>query len=252
MKSLNTIEVKTQTQKINTFKVLNNDIESLSGEIENLANNNKQFQQMPVILEIDQVDFQANELAILVEILTQNNIVTIGIRTQKQELIDFAKFSGLAIFGKALTADEPKKPSKNDAKKPSKNEPKKPSKNKPKNEPSKPHQDKTYKAPKIVAYKVHSSAQILAKDGDLVLLNTVKRNSEVIAHGSISAYKEVSGSVFAGVSGDKKATIFIQSFNAQLVSIAGVYKQFETVPVKLYARPVMIDLKDEKLRFQIV
>jgi len=50
----------------------------------------------------------------------------------------------------------------------------------------------------------------------------------------------------------EKATIFIHSFNAQLVSIAGVYKRFDVVPTKLYARSVMIDLNKGKLRFQIV
>jgi septum site-determining protein MinC len=42
--------------------------------------------------------FQANELAVLIEILTQNNMVTIGIRSTVQELIDFARFSGLVVF----------------------------------------------------------------------------------------------------------------------------------------------------------
>jgi septum site-determining protein MinC len=44
--------------------------------------------------------FQANELAVLIEILTQNNMVTIGIRSTVQELIDFARFSGLVVFDK--------------------------------------------------------------------------------------------------------------------------------------------------------
>ncbi len=231
MKDLNTVEVKTQSEVINTFKVLSSDIERFSDEIEALVNDKKELQHTPVILEIEQIDFQANELAILVEILTQNNIVAIGLRTRKQELIDFAKFSGLAMFGKVLIAEEVKAPKQNIA-------PKLP--------------DKVYQAPKVVTDKVRASMQIVAKEGDLVLLNTVKKDAEVIAHGSISAYKDAQGKVFAGVAGDKQATIFIQSFNAQLVSIAGVYKTFDKVPAKLYARPVMISLVDDKLNFQIV
>ncbi len=73
-----------------------------------------------------------------------------------------------------------------------------------------------------------------------------------MSFGSISAYKEVQGSLFAGIDGDEKATIFIHSFNAQLISIAGIYKKFDVVPTKLYARSVMIDLIDSQLRFQII
>ncbi|HCE34922.1 MAG TPA: septum site-determining protein MinC, partial [Gammaproteobacteria bacterium] len=87
---------------------------------------------------------------------------------------------------------------------------------------------------------------------DLVLLGVVKSDAEVMSYGSVSAYKEVQGKVFAGISGNEKSTIFIHSFNAQLVSIAGVYKRFDVVPTKLYARSVMIDLNKGKLRFQIV
>ncbi|SFV78156.1 Septum site-determining protein MinC [hydrothermal vent metagenome] len=237
MKKSNLIEVKTQTEALYTLKVLTNNTDDLLTEIAALANNNKkQFQHAPVILEIENKHFQANELAVLVEILTQNNMVAVGIRSRKQELIDFAKFSGLAVFGKSLTPSKPKKSNKKYT------EDKAPN----------PHQDKVYQAPKIVANKVHSSMQILAKDSDLVLLGTVKADAEVMSYGSVSAYKEVRGKVFAGISGDEKATIFIQSFNAQLISIAGVYKKFDVVPTKLYARSVMIDLDEGKLRFQII
>ncbi len=236
MKKPNLIEVKTQTEALYTLRVLTNNTDDLISSIADLANNNKkQFQHAPVILEIENKHFQANELAVLVEILTQNNIVAVGIRSRKQELIDFAKFSGLAVFGKSLTPSNPKKPSK-----------------KVQNDAPNPHQGLVYRAPKIIANKVYSSTQVIAKDSDLVLLGVVKADAEVMSYGSISAYKEVRGKVFAGISGDEKATIFIHSFNAQLVSIAGVYKKFDVVPTKLYARSVMIDLVDDKLRFQII
>ena len=236
MKKPNLIEVKTQTEALYTLRVLTNNTDELIDEIEHLANNNKkQFQHAPVILEIENKYFQANELAVLIEILTQNDMVAVGIRSRKQELIDFAKFSGLAVFGKSLSPSQPEltKPVVDD---------KLPN----------PHQDRVYQAPKIVTSKIYASTQVLAKDRDLVLLDVVRSNAEVMSHGSISAYKEVQGRVFAGISGDEKATIFIHSFNAQLISIAGIYKQFDVVPTKLYARSVMIDLKDGKLRFQIV
>ena len=164
--------------------------------------------------------------------------LAVGIRSKKQELLDFAKFSGLAVFGKSLTPSD----------KPVALEPH------PEVETSvpNPHQDPVYQAPKIISGQVYSQQQIVSRDRDLVLLSTVKSGAEVLSYGSISAYKEVRGRLYAGIEGDEKATIFIHAFNAELVSIAGVYKKFDVVPTKLYARSVMVDLVDGNLRFQII
>ncbi len=240
MEKLNTIEVKTQTEALYTLRVLSNNTDKLSEEINELATSNKkQFQHAPVILEIEDNNFQANELAVLVEILSQNDMVAVGIRSKKQELVDFAKFSGLAVFGKSLTPSKTNKIKKTPTPKAETNVPN-------------PHQDRVYQAPKIVTGKVYSQQQIVARDTDLVLLATVKSGAEILSYGSISAYKEVRGRIYAGIDGDEKATIFIHSFNAELVSIAGVYKKFDVVPTKLYARSVMVDLVDGNLRFQII
>ncbi len=236
---MRTIEVKTQTEALYTLRVLSNNTDRLEQEVSELASNNKkQFQHAPVILEIEDNNFQANELAVLVEILSQNDMVAVGIRSKKQELLDFAKFSGLAVFGKSLTPSEqttePELPPEVETSAPN------------------PHQDPVYQAPKIVSSQVYSQQQIISRDRDLVLLSTVKAGAEVLSYGSISAYKEVRGRVYAGIEGDEKATIFIHAFNAELVSIAGVYKKFDVVPTKLYARSVMVDLVDGNLRFQII
>jgi septum site-determining protein MinC len=101
---LSKIEVITQTEALYTLRVLSNNTDALVDEINLLARSSKaQFQHAPVILEIESRNFQANELAVLIEILSQNEMVAVGIRSQKQELIDFAKFSGLAVFGKSLS-----------------------------------------------------------------------------------------------------------------------------------------------------
>jgi hypothetical protein len=71
--------------------VLGKNTDELFTEIANLAEGNKgEFQQAPIVLEIENKHFQVNEVAVLIEILTQNNMVAIGIRSPVQELIDFA------------------------------------------------------------------------------------------------------------------------------------------------------------------
>ncbi|CAB9540720.1 Septum site-determining protein MinC [uncultured Gammaproteobacteria bacterium] len=234
MEKTDLIEVKIQNEALYTLKVLGKNTDELFTEIANLAEGNKgEFQQAPIVLEIENKHFQVNELAVLIEILTQNNMVAIGIRSPVQELIDFAKFAGLAVFDKVVVP------------------PKEPEEAKP-SEQEKPVPDKEYRLPKIVEGEVVSAQQEFSENSDLVLLGAVKTGGEIIACGSIFAYKVVQGKVFAGIDGDEEATIFINEFEAQLVSIAGTYKQFDVIPAKLQSHSVRIDLKEGKLRFQII
>jgi len=70
---LSKIEVITQTEALYTLRVLSNNTDALVDEINLLARSSKaQFQHAPVILEIESRNFQANELAVLIEILSQN------------------------------------------------------------------------------------------------------------------------------------------------------------------------------------
>lgn len=223
------IEIKPQNERLYTLKILSNQIDDLQVEISGLDKKNKQqLQNTPIVLEIKNNNLQANELAILIEILAQNNISVAAMRCDKQELIDFAKFLGLSILNNPSVET-----SANDCH----------------NQDSK---QTNYQAPKIVKKVVKSDMQVLSKKFDLVLLNTVNTDAEVMSGGSVFAYQEVQGKVFAGVYGNKYATIFIQSFDVQIISIAGIYKKFESVPDKLYKRCVMIDLHNGKLRFQIL
>ena len=249
---MNAIEMEIRDEAIYTLKILSQNTEDLFDEITNLATSiDSKFQHIPVILEIENKHFQANELAVLIEVLTQNNMVVVGIRSSIQELLDFAKFSGLAVFSKPikiLKAEQTNNPNKE-------KKPVEPKKITNQTKPSKRLKKIPYPYSnnnKIIVSEVQSSEQVLAKDSDLVLLGPVQVDAEVIAYGSIVARKKMQGKIFAGIEGNEKATIFIQSFAAQLVSIAGIYRQFESIPSKLFQHSVMVDLHNKKLRFKVV
>jgi septum site-determining protein MinC len=238
MKTVSCIDIETTTESIYSIKILSNNAEQIQQEIERKTRSSNIYQDKPIIIDIHDKNFQANDLAVLVEILAQNELIAIGVRTSKQELIDFVKFSGLAIFSNSSIVKELNNSDEVISEKIKL--------------PPKLNKDIAFRAPNIIAKKVNSDSQVYAKGCDLVLLNIAKIDSEVMSDGSISAYKEVRGKVFAGISGDTKSTIFIHSFKAQLISIAGVFKKFEVVPDKLFAQPVMIDLFEGKLRFTII
>jgi septum site-determining protein MinC len=239
MEEYSCIEIEHCVESITSIKILSNNTELLQEEINVLISKSPdKYFNKPIIIDVHSKSFQANDLAVLIEILAQNELVAIGVRTTKQELIDFVRFSGLAVFSHNSQNIETTNLDKAKPKVP-------------KLSPD-PHKDKVYKAPIIIANQVTSNKQAHAEDCDLVLLKPVMLDGAAISYGSISAYQEVRGKLFAGTSGDTKATIFIHSFKAQLISIAGVYKKFDSIPTKLFEKSVVIDLFEGKLRFKAV
>ena len=90
---------------------------------------------------------------------------------------------------------------------------------------------------------LRSGQQMYARGGDLVVLAAVNAGAEVIADGSIHIYAPLRGRALAGASGSTEARNFTTRFEAELVSIAGVYRTFDAgIPDQLSGRPVKIQL----------
>jgi septum site-determining protein MinC len=70
-----------------------------------------------------------------------------------------------------------------------------------------------------------------------------------MADGCVHVYGALRGRAMAGTRGDTTARVFCQEFHAELVSIAGVFRVFETIPPELEGRPVQAWLDGEDLRF---
>ena len=98
---------------------------------------------------------------------------------------------------------------------------------------------------RVVDRPLRSGQQVYARGGDLVVLAAVNAGAEVIADGSIHIYAPLRGRALAGASGATGARIFTTRFEAELVSIAGVYRTFEAgVPGELAGKPAQVQLTD--------
>ncbi len=92
----------------------------------------------------------------------------------------------------------------------------------------------------------------IENDGDIVILNLVSHNAEIISGGNIHVYGDARGRLVAGRYGDKSARIFVQKFNPELISIAGIYKALdEKLPEHLLNKPAQVFL-DDKDRLNVV
>ncbi|MBJ7417465.1 MAG: septum site-determining protein MinC, partial [Niveispirillum sp.] len=96
----------------------------------------------------------------------------------------------------------------------------------------------------VIAENVRSGRQIYAPGGDLVVIGSVSPGAELLADGSIHVYGALRGRALAGVSGDQGARIFCQSLDAELVSIAGLYRVSEDIGKDIRRRQVQIYLNN--------
>ena len=96
---------------------------------------------------------------------------------------------------------------------------------------------------------VRSGQRIYARRRDLIVTAGVGAGAEVIADGCVHIYGPLRGRAMAGAHGQLDARVFCQEFQAELVSIAGVFRVFETIPATLAGKPVQAWLDGEVLNF---
>ncbi len=93
---------------------------------------------------------------------------------------------------------------------------------------------------------LRSGQRFYAKDSDLIVTAMVSAGAEVIADGNIHVYAPLRGRALAGASGDRNARIFTTSLEAELVSVAGLYRTFEAgVPPELARQPATVSLSGD-------
>jgi septum site-determining protein MinC len=279
--------IKKENVSITIIEIPSNVIDDFSKQLVEIKKEN--YPQAVVLNIKKQIAFNSTDLAMFIELLTQNDNVVIGIQSTHQELINYANISGIVVFPitpnneeitskkseiiennkDAIKISEEKKetPIKIDVDKTIKND-------KPLNDekdnvvkpnltevtqketPSSTHQTsiesfKNKEKPLVIDNPVTKNEQIYSKEKDLIVGNKVASGAELISDANIFIYDLMQGSVFAGVKGNKKVVIFIHNFEASLVVIAGVYKKFETIPENLKNKSVNITLSDNKLHFKI-
>jgi septum site-determining protein MinC len=100
----------------------------------------------------------------------------------------------------------------------------------------------------IIDKPVRAGQQFYARGSDLVVLAMVSAGAEVIADGNIHIYAPLRGRALAGARGNTSARIFTQSMEAELISIAGVYRTIEqALPPSIKGKPSQIYLENERL-----
>lgn len=100
---------------------------------------------------------------------------------------------------------------------------------------------------KILTTPIRSGQQVVSQ-GDLIITSSVSHGAELLANGHIHVYGALRGRALAGIEGDKKARIFCQSLDAELISIAGHYRLRDAIhPL---SEPCQIFLQDDQIKIE--
>lgn len=205
------------------------------------------YRHAPVVLDLEGLaDSGPFNFAELGRRLRQHKLVPVGVQNGTEEQNQGAVNAGMSIFPMWRASQPLEQPT---AEAPAEDKPAEA-------EPTvaKPTQAKPTELPgqaetgaKLVTEPIRSGRQVYARQGDLVVLNTVSAGAELLADGHIHVYGALRGRALAGVSGDTSARIFCRSLQAELVSIAGHWLVREDMDDHLIGRTVQIYLKGELL-----
>ncbi len=95
----------------------------------------------------------------------------------------------------------------------------------------------------VIDKPLRSGQQVYARGRDLVVLAMVNAGAEVIADGHIHVYAPLRGKAMAGARGNTDARIFALVLEAELLSIAGVYRTSENpLPPGVAGQPAQVRL----------
>ena len=96
----------------------------------------------------------------------------------------------------------------------------------------------------VINRPLRSGQQVYARGRDLVVMAMVNAGAEVIADGHIHVYAPLRGKAMAGARGKTDARIFALSLEAELISIAGIYRTSDVpLPAHVRGKPAMVHLQ---------
>lgn len=254
------VDLKGSVFTLTVLRLYSSDLDQIEQELrERIAQGPRFFEDAPVVIDLESVrDSQAElDFAQLAPLLRRLKLIPVGVRhgnlNQQLAAVEagLALMKGGSIRELPMASNTPNTPNTATATIPAKSD---------ESTPAVQTRIEAVTAPvtatatekgeksgtRTIYQPIRSGQQTYARNGDLIVLAAVNAGAEVVADGNIHVYAPLRGRALAGIHGDPRARIFCQSFEAELVSLAGHYRVFEEkVPAELYRKAVQIYLNDK-------
>jgi len=210
-----TFEIKSATLPLVALVLKSADLDALARELEARYGDIPDFfDHDALVIDLSRLESQAQggerqavDFPALLELLWKYRLAPVAVHGARNELAAVAKAAGLfpapdARIGTAAA-------------------------------PSAPNPETAVHVPApigalVIDKPLRSGQQVYARGRDLVMLAMVNAGAEVIADGHIHVYAPLRGRAIAGARGNADARIFALGMEAELISIACLYRTGET------------------------
>ena len=224
-----TFEIKSATLPLVSLLLKSADLTALATDLSaRFGDNPDFFDNDPLVLDLSPLPSAADDaidFAALQSLLRSYRVLPVAVRGGTAKQMAAALRCGLAPAPEATHAAPPPPPR---AVKP------------PPAIAAEPHPSATAL---VIDKPLRSGQQVYARGRDLVMFSMVNPGAEVIADGHIHVYAPLRGRAIAGARGNVEARVIAFSLEAELVSIAGVYRTSEVpLPPEVLARPTQVRL----------
>jgi septum site-determining protein MinC len=191
------------------------------------------FDNDPLLIDLSLLpdSVAAVDFAALVNTLRPYSLLPIAVRGGRDEMIAQAQAAGLvlttdAIVQRSAAAATPSPASSAAA------------------PAAKPAASVAPTSAMVIDKPLRSGQQVYARGRDLIVMAMVNPGAEVIADGHIHVYAPLRGKAMAGARGNTEARIMALSMEAQLLSIAGVYRTSENaLPPSVHGKAAQVRLE---------
>ncbi len=220
---------------LSVLRLLDTSTEHVADELERKVRQAPDFfRHMPVIIDLGALAARETTpmFSELVKVLRTHGLVPVGVRNGSKAQHDAATEAGLALLRESQGQDKSTEAMQTTSQP----------------QPKQTEQvKKNAQKSRLLVRPIRSGQQVYVPDGDLVIVASAGAGSELLADGCIHVYGPLRGRALAGINGDKKARIFCQSLEAELVAVAGHYRTNEDLDPELKNKPAQIWLDDMRL-----
>jgi septum site-determining protein MinC len=239
-------ELKGRMTSLAVMRLFSNDLAAVDARLRSQINQAPSlFRGAPLAIDLATLDKGGLDLDGLLGVLRKQGLVPVAIRGGGESMREAAAGLNIGVLEWAESTAAQAQDTKQTSSEPARGAERKPQKSaKPAAAPP-PRSSKTPTT--LVTQPVRSGQHIYARGGDLLILGTVSAGAEVIADGHIHVYGKLNGRALAGAQGDEQARIFVQSLEAELIAVAGVYRVSEELDERLRGCAAQAFLHGENL-----
>jgi septum site-determining protein MinC len=223
-------EIKSADLPLVAFQLKSMDLQAVEQALsQQLAESPGFFDHDPALIDLDNLgaDAGAIDFTRLINILRQQQLNPVAVKTSNAQWLDAAKAAGLAQADDArIRRQAPVPPAPAVA------------------APAPVSVAPTLTDAMVLDKPLRSGQQVYAKGRDLIVLAMVNPGAEVLADGHIHVYAPLRGKAIAGAKGFAGARIFAQNMDPELISIAGVYRTSENpLPSEVRGHAAQVSLQ---------